>query len=48
MWLALKEAAASDHRLAASDYDRLIERARAQRRALEPHRLGAALRSFSA
>ena len=48
MWLALKEAAASDHRLAATDYDRLIERARTQRRTLEPHRLAAALRSFSA
>jgi hypothetical protein len=48
MWLALKEAAASDHRLAATDYDRLIERARTQRSTLEPHRLAAALRSFSA
>jgi hypothetical protein len=48
MWLALKEVAASDHRLAATDYDRLIERARSQRRTLEPHRLAAALRSFSA
>ena len=34
--------------LAATDYDRLIERARTQRRSLEPHRLAAALRSFSA
>jgi hypothetical protein len=42
MWLALKEAAAGDPRLAAADYDRLIERARGQRRALEPHRLAAA------
>ena len=48
MWLALKEVAASDHRLAATDYDRLIERARTQRRTLEPHRLAAALGSFSA
>ena len=48
MWLALKEAAAADPRLAAADYDRLIERARGQRRALEPHRLAAAAASFSA
>ena len=48
MWLALKEAAAADPRLAATDYDRLIERARGQRRALEPHRLAAAVESFTA
>jgi hypothetical protein len=48
MWLALKEAAAGDQRLAATDFDRLIERARTQRRTLEPHRLAAAARSFSA
>ncbi len=48
MWLALKEAAAADRRLGGTDFDRLIERARGQRRALEPHRLGAAVRSFSA
>ncbi len=49
MWLALKEtAAAGDRRLAGTDFDRLVERARGQRRALEPHRLGAAVRSFSA
>lgn len=48
MWLALKEAAAGDPRLAAADYDRLIERARGQRRALEPHRLAAATASFPA
>jgi hypothetical protein len=48
MWLALKEAAAGDTRLAATDFDRLIERARGQRRALEPHRLAAAVQSFSA
>ena len=47
MWLALKEAAAGDPRLAAADLDRLIERARGQRRTLEPHRLAAAVRSFS-
>ena len=48
MWLALKEAAAADARLAGTDFDRLIERARGQRRALEPHRLAAAVESFSA
>ena len=48
MWLALKEAAATNPRLAGTDYDRLIERARSQRRALEPHRLAAAVASFSA
>ena len=48
MWMALKEAAAGDPRLAAADLDRLIERARGQRRTLEPHRLAAAVRSFSA
>ena len=48
MWLALKEAAAADPRLAATDYDRLIERARGQRRAREPHRLAAAVESFTA
>ena len=47
MWLALKEAAASDQRLAGTDYDRLIERARGQRRTLEPHRVAAAARSFA-
>jgi hypothetical protein len=47
MWLALKEAAAGDPRLAAADYDRLIERARGQRRALEPHRVAAAVASFT-
>jgi hypothetical protein len=47
MWLALKEAAASEPRLAAADYDRLIERARGQRRTLEPHRLAAAVASFT-
>jgi hypothetical protein len=47
MWLALKEAAASDPRLAAADYDHLIERARGQRRTLEAHRLAAAVASFT-
>jgi hypothetical protein len=49
MWRALREAAAGDPRLAAAaDYDRLIERARGQRRTLEPHRLAAAVASVSA
>ena len=48
MWLALKEAAATDPRLAGTDYDRLIERARSQRGALEPHRLAAAAAALSA
>jgi hypothetical protein len=48
MWLALKEAAAGDPRLAGTDFDRLIERARGQRRAVEPHRLAAARQSFTA
>ena len=48
MWLSLREAAARDHRLAGTDYDRLIERARGQRRTLEPHRVAAAVRSFTA
>ena len=47
MWLALKEAAQADQRLAGTDFDRLIERARSQRRTLEPHRVAAALGSFS-
>jgi hypothetical protein len=47
MWLALKEAAAGDQRLAGTDFDRLIERARGQRRTLEPHRLAAAVESFT-
>jgi hypothetical protein len=48
MWLALKEAAAADSQLAATDYDRLIDRARQQRRTLEPHRLAAAVQAFTA
>ena len=48
MWVALKEAAAGDERLAATDFDRLIERAASQRRTLEPHRVAAARQSFSA
>jgi hypothetical protein len=48
MWLVLREAAAADQRLAGTDYDRLIERARGQRQALEPHRVAAALQAFTA
>ena len=48
MWVALREAAAGDERLAATDFDRLIGRARTQRAALEPHRLAAARRAFTA
>ena len=47
MWLVLKEAAAADRRLAGTDFDRLIERARGQRRTLEPHRVAAGQRAFS-
>jgi hypothetical protein len=47
MWLALQAAASNDPRLAGTDFDRLIERARGQRRALEPHRVAAALAAFS-
>ena len=47
MLLALREAAAGDPRLAGTDYDRMIERARSQRQALEPHRRAAALQAFS-
>jgi hypothetical protein len=47
MWLVLKETAAVDQRLAGADFDRLIERARGQRRTLEPHRVAAGLRAFS-
>ena len=45
MWLVLKEAA--DRRLDGTDFDRLIERARGQRRTLEPHRVAAGQRAFS-
>jgi hypothetical protein len=48
MWLALREAAAGDRRLAGTDFDRLIDRARQQRQRLEPHRVAAALQAFSA
>ena len=48
LWAALKEATAGDPRLAGTDLDRLIERARTQRAALEPHRLAAAAAALSA
>ena len=47
LWLALKSVAASDERLAATDFDRLIDRAHQQRQSLEPHRLAAAARAFT-
>jgi hypothetical protein len=47
MWLALREVAGIDARLAGTDFDRLIERARLQRQKLEPHRLEAAARAFA-
>jgi hypothetical protein len=47
LWLLLREAAAGDARLAGADFDQLIERARGQRRALEPHRVAAGLGAFS-
>jgi hypothetical protein len=47
MWIALKQAAATDSRLAGTDFDRLIDRARQQRQTLEPHRVAAAVRAFS-
>ena len=47
MWLLLKEAVEVDQRLAGTDLDRLIERARGQRRTLEPHRVAAGLAAFS-
>ena len=42
MWKVLAAAAAADARLAATDFGRLIDRARSQRERLEPHRLAAA------
>jgi hypothetical protein len=48
MWVALKQAAATtDSRLAGTDLDRPIDRARQQRQTLEPHRVAAAGRAFS-
>jgi hypothetical protein len=48
MWLVLEETAGGDQRLAGTDFARLIERARGQRRALEPHRREAARQAFTA
>jgi hypothetical protein len=47
MWRALQELAAADAELAATDFDRLVGRAREQRQTLEPHRLQAAAQAFS-
>jgi hypothetical protein len=47
MWLVLREIASIDARLAGTDFDRLIERARLQRQKLEPHRLEAAAKAFA-
>jgi hypothetical protein len=46
MWRALKAIAGADSRLAGTDFDRLIDRARQQRERLEPHRLEAATGAF--
>ncbi len=48
MWVALKDAVGDDERLAGTDFDRLIERARTQRQTLERHRVAAAARALSA
>jgi hypothetical protein len=47
MWLVLREIAGIDARLAGTDFDRLIERARLQRQKLEPYRLEAAAKAFA-
>ena len=47
LWLTLKEIAGVDARLAGTDFDRLVERARLQRQKLEPHRLEAATKAFT-
>jgi hypothetical protein len=47
LWRALKEIAAMDARLAATDLDNLIDRARRQRETLEPYRLDAAAKAFA-
>jgi hypothetical protein len=47
LWRALKAVCAVDARLAATDLDALIGRARQQRETLEPHRLEAAVKAFS-
>jgi hypothetical protein len=46
MWRALKAIAGADARLAGTNFDRLIDRARQQRKRLEPHRLEAAAGAF--
>lgn len=48
LWRSLGSVPAADARLATVDLDRLIERAVAQRAALEDHRLEAARRAFRA
>jgi hypothetical protein len=47
MWQVLKEIAPADPRLAATDFDVLVDRARQQRRTLEPLRLESAVKAFS-
>jgi hypothetical protein len=47
LWRALKDIAATDPRLAATDFDALIQRATAQLDGLERHRLEAARRAFT-
>ncbi len=46
LWLTLQRISAADPRLAAADFDRLIERARSQRQQLARHRLEAASDAF--
>ena len=48
LWHSLRQAAGADPRLAAIDFDELIERARRQRELLEPFRLDAATKAFAA
>jgi hypothetical protein len=48
LWRALKEVASTDPKLAATDLDDLIDRARRQRETLEPYRLDAAGKAFPA
>ena len=47
LWRALKAVAELDARLAGTDLDGLIDRARRQRETLEPYRLEAAAKAFS-
>jgi hypothetical protein len=46
LWLSLRSTVASDRRLADVDFDRLAERAGAQRAGLEEHRLASARRAL--